>query len=66
MYNIYTILGNNFIRKRENGEKTCIDCGEKTMKEVERKKYVPWEIGITNCREEDVIRTSTVDDGDDT
>lgn len=36
------------------------------MKEVERKKYVPWEIGITNCREEDVIRTSTVDDGDDT
>lgn len=36
------------------------------MQEVEREKYVPWEIGITNCREEDVIRTSTVDDGDDT
>lgn len=37
------------------------------MKEVEREKYVPWEIGITNCREEDVIRTSTVKDnnGDD-
>ena len=32
------------------------------MQEVERKKYVPWEIGITNCREEDVIRTSTADD----
>lgn len=37
------------------------------MKEVEREKYVPWEMGIISCREEDVIRTSTVDDnnGDD-
>ena len=33
------------------------------MQEVERKKYVPWEMGIISCREEDVIRTSTVDDG---
>ena len=32
------------------------------MKEVEREKYVPWEMGIISCREEDVIRTSTVDD----